>query len=230
MHFACILVSILFLLYMLSCFERCDHLKWRYIKAYCMYVCMYRASTLQICLEQNSKRTCMGNKPSEWYRRQNWWGGMCISWNSWWRCSIARTLKICLDWHQKSDFELNSNLHLRHSCNQNMQNIVTWGQNMSANIKEFACISMGGLFSGVPPYRSYHICSSCRVGSETLQLAVVSSHSNTAFYDTYVTSFKVKSGCVFKHISDQGGFLGIQHLFFTHFTTFTCAFLTVIFF
>ena len=67
------------------------------------------------------------------------------------RCSIARTSKICLDWHQKSDFELNSNIHLRHSCNQNMQNIVTWGQNMSANIEEFACISMGELFSGVPP-------------------------------------------------------------------------------
>ena len=61
------------------------------------------------------------------------------------------TSKICLDWHQKTDFELNSNIHLRHSCNQNMQNIVTWGQNMSANIEEFACISMGGLFSGVPP-------------------------------------------------------------------------------
>ena len=41
MHFACLLVSYLFLLYILSCFERCDHLKWRYIKAYCMYVCMY---------------------------------------------------------------------------------------------------------------------------------------------------------------------------------------------
>ena len=68
-----------------------------------------------------------------------------------WRCSIARTSKICLDWHQKSDFKLNSNIHLRHSCKQNMQNIVTWGQNMSANIEEFACISMGGLFSGVPP-------------------------------------------------------------------------------
>ena len=65
-----------------------------------------------------------------------------------------RTSKICLDWHQKSDFELNSNIHLRHSCNQNMQNIVTWGQNMSANIEEFACISMGGLFSGVPPSKS----------------------------------------------------------------------------
>ena len=35
-----------------------------------------------------------------------------------------------------------------------MQNIVTWGQNMSANIEEFACISMGGLFSGVPPRRT----------------------------------------------------------------------------
>ena len=35
-----------------------------------------------------------------------------------------------------------------------MQNIVTWGQNMSANIEEFACISMGGLFSGVPPSKS----------------------------------------------------------------------------
>ena len=108
-----------------------------------------RASTLQICLEKKSKRTCTGDRPSECYRGQNWWGGMCISWNSWWRCSIARTSIICLDWHQKSDFELNSNIHLRHSCNQNMQNIVTWGQNMSANIEEFACISMGRLFSGV---------------------------------------------------------------------------------
>ena len=35
-----------------------------------------------------------------------------------------------------------------------MQNIVTWGQNMSANIEEFACISMGRLFSGVPPQMS----------------------------------------------------------------------------
>ena len=67
---------------------------------------------------------------------------------------FARTSKVCLDWHQKSDFELNFNIHLRHSCNQNMQNIVTWGQNMSANIEEFACISMGGLFSGVPPSKS----------------------------------------------------------------------------
>ena len=33
-----------------------------------------------------------------------------------------------------------------------MQNIVTCGHNMSANIEEFACFSMGGLFSGVPPY------------------------------------------------------------------------------
>ena len=33
-----------------------------------------------------------------------------------------------------------------------MQNIVTWGQNVSADIEEFACISMGGLFSGVPPH------------------------------------------------------------------------------
>ena len=38
-----------------------------------------------------------------------------------------------------------------------MQNIVTWGQNMSANIEEFACISMGGLFSDVPP-RNNSVC------------------------------------------------------------------------
>ena len=48
MIFACKLVSILFLLYILSCFERCDHLKWRYIKAYvCMYVCMYVTNCLK---------------------------------------------------------------------------------------------------------------------------------------------------------------------------------------
>ena len=35
--------------------------------------------------------------------------------------------KVGLDWHQKSDFELNFNLHLRHSCNQNIEDIVTWG-------------------------------------------------------------------------------------------------------
>ena len=56
----------------------------------------------------------------------------------------------------KSDFELNSNIHLRHSCNQNMQNIVTWGQNMSANIEEFACISMGGLLV-VSPFEEHSI-------------------------------------------------------------------------
>ena len=41
---------------------------------------------------------------------------------------------------------------LRHTCNQTIQNrpIVTWGQNTSSNIEEFACISKGGLFSGVP--------------------------------------------------------------------------------
>ena len=36
-----------------------------------------------------------------------------------------------------------------------MQNIVTWGQNMSANIEEFVCVSMGGLFSGVSPHAAY---------------------------------------------------------------------------
>ena len=44
-----------------------------------------------------------------------------------------------------------------------MQNIVTWGQNMSANIEEFACFSMGGLFSGVPPRAMpMHSCIACK--------------------------------------------------------------------
>ena len=55
----------------------------------------------------------------------------------------------------KSDFEINFNLHLKCSCNQNIPNIITWGQSTNANIEEFACISMEssmeGLFSGVPP-------------------------------------------------------------------------------
>ena len=104
--------------------------------------------------KKNSKRICTGDRPSEWYRGQNWWGGMCISWNSWWRCSIARTSKICLDWHQKSDFEFNSNIHLRHSCNQNMQNIVTWGQNIWAQTSRNLYVSQWeDLFSGVLPGR-----------------------------------------------------------------------------
>ena len=102
---------------------------------------------------------------------------MCISWNSWWRCSIARTSKICLDWHQKSDFELNFNIHLRHSCNQNMQNIVTWGQNMSANIEELACFSMGGLFSGVPP------CA--------LIMTHVATIRNLAYFDSHTVFIEV---------------------------------------
>ena len=96
---------------------------------------------------------------------------MCISWNLWWRCLIARTSKICLDWHQKSDFELNSNLRLRHSCNQNMENIVTWGQNMSANIEEFACISVGGLFRWCAPY----ICTSDDDGQKHVATQTVTS-------------------------------------------------------
>ena len=44
---------------------------------------------------------------------------------------------------------------------KNMQNVVTWGQNMNANIKEFACISIGGLFSGVPPSTSHATLIEC---------------------------------------------------------------------
>ena len=58
---------------------------------------------------------------------------------------------MCLVWHHKSDFELNSSLHVRHSCNQNMQNIVTWGSKYERKHRGIVCISMGGLFSGVPP-------------------------------------------------------------------------------
>ena len=45
----------MFLLYILSCFERCDHLKWRYIKAYCMYVCMYVCTYVctYVCMYMN---------------------------------------------------------------------------------------------------------------------------------------------------------------------------------
>ena len=57
------------------------------------------------------------------------------------------TSKVWLDLHQKV---LNFNLWSRHSCNLNIQNIVTWGYNMNPNSKEFACSSMWGLVSGVP--------------------------------------------------------------------------------
>ena len=61
-----------------------------------------------------------------------------------------------------------------------MQNIVTWGQNMSANMEEFACISMGGLFSGVPP--SANFMSSTGHGNKMdLDHSPGSLHSNSTF-------------------------------------------------
>ena len=42
------------------------------------------------------------------------------------------------------------------------------------------------------------------------------------------TIFCKEKGFMFYHVSDQGGFLGTQDLFFAHFTTFACAFFAVI--
>ena len=40
------------------------------------------------------------------------------------------------------------------SSKHDMQNIVTWGQKTHLLLVIFTCISMGGLFSGVPPYNA----------------------------------------------------------------------------
>ena len=109
-----------------------------------------RTSASQICLENISKWICMviGHWNNIVVRTGE---EACVGWISWQCCLIACTSKICLDWLQENNFELNFNLQLWHSCNQNIQNIVTWSQNASANIEEFACVSIGWLFSGVPP-------------------------------------------------------------------------------
>ena len=83
--------------------------------------------------KKNSKRTCTDDRPSEWYRGQNWWGGMCISWNSWWRCSIARKfaggpVKLDSMWQHR----LTRPLHVQHTFyriifKQNPFNIISRG-------------------------------------------------------------------------------------------------------
>ena len=51
--------------------------------------------------------------------------------------------------------------------------------------------------------------------------------SVSVFNDNYIHNELIF--LLYEHLSDQGGFLGTQDLFFAHFTTFACAFFTIIF-
>ena len=78
-----------------------------------------------------------------------------------------------------------------------MQNIVTWGQNMSANIEEFACISMGGLFSGVPPESSVSPTAATKVC-----IAISAVHVSTKW--GYWFPGIVRGGGVLTYLAERG--------------------------
>ena len=61
-------------------------------------------------------------------------------------------LKLYLDRHHQSKLKLKFNLCLSNFCQQNFQNIVTWGVELQSCNTIFACFSMESLISGVLPY------------------------------------------------------------------------------
>ena len=99
---------------------------------------------------------------------------MCVSWNLWWCCSIASTLKVWLYLYQKSTFKLNFNLELRKSRNQNiqilLQGIKIWVQTLRSlrvslweNYLVVCPISMAGWVAGAcpSPLGLHHVICSC---------------------------------------------------------------------
>ena len=81
-----------------------------------------------------------------------WWRGEHARLEKWWRCSPACISKLYLDRHHQSKLKLKFNLCLSNFCQQNFQNIVTWGVELQSRNTIFACISMESLISGVLPY------------------------------------------------------------------------------
>ena len=81
-----------------------------------------------------------------------WWRGEHARLEKWWRCSSACISKLYLDRHHQSKLKLKFNLCLSNFCQQNFQNIVTWGVELQSRNTIFACISMESLISGVLPY------------------------------------------------------------------------------
>ena len=80
-----------------------------------------------------------------------WWSGEHARLEKWWRCSPACISKLYLDRHHQSKLKLKFNLCLSNFCQQNFQNIVTWGVELQSRNTIFACISMESLISGVLP-------------------------------------------------------------------------------
>ena len=63
--------------------------------------------------------------------------------------------KLYLDRHHQSKLKLKFNLCLSNFCQQNCQNIVTWGVELQSRNTIFACISMESLISGVLPSNTH---------------------------------------------------------------------------
>ena len=78
---------------------------------------------------------------------------------------MACISKLYLDRHHQSKLKLN--LCLSNFCQQNIQNIVTWGVELQSRNTIFACISMESLISGVLPFLRfrYYACSELKTNS-----------------------------------------------------------------
>lgn len=60
-------------------------------------------------------------------------------------------LKILSRIVSKKEDIINLRLSEGHSCDKNIEIIVTWGKNTNLHYVQFVCVSMGRLFSGVLP-------------------------------------------------------------------------------
>ena len=80
-----------------------------------------------------------------------WWRDRHTRAEKLWRCSRACILKCKLDWHHEIRLKIKFRPWLRDLCEQNFQNIVTWGVKLQSHNIGFACFSLESWISGVPP-------------------------------------------------------------------------------
>ena len=102
-----------------------------------------------------------------------WWRGKHARLNKGWSCSSACISKSNFDRHHQTKLRLKIYLCLSNFCQQNFQNIVTWGVELRSRNTIFAYIPMESLFSGVRPFRSCGCCTCMLLHPEGLGLRVL---------------------------------------------------------
>ena len=99
-------------------------------------------------------RMLMGQTTSEWYIWRYWWGAHHDCRKKRGRCSGSRTEKVVLITSQKIKIKIKFHLCGKHWYDHKSENLVQNGRKTHLLLVFFTCFSMGGLFSGVPPYKT----------------------------------------------------------------------------